>query len=99
MFGILADSPTIAPIDISNVAGVLGSIGFAVWYAWYTTTKTIPDMQSSHRAERLEAQARYDASTAAILSELKAEREQFDESLKDTRSQFSADLRAISGRQ
>ena len=98
MFGILADSPTIAPIDISNVAGVLGSIGFAVWYAWYTTTKTIPDMQSSHRAERLEAQARYDASTQALLAELKAEREQYDASLKETRAQFSSDLRTALGR-
>lgn len=97
MFGILADG-TAAPIDIANIASTVGSIGFAVWYAWHTTTKTIPDMQDSHRKERSETQARYDALTQALLVELKAEREQYDASLKETRAQFSSDLRTALGR-
>lgn len=96
MLGLLAD--VTAPIDVPTMLSTIGSIGFAVWYAWHTTTKTIPDMQASHKAERLEAHSRYDAAMQLLLEELKAEREQHADELKELRLQFSSDLRAALGR-
>lgn len=96
MHGLLADLA--APIDVPNMLSTIGSIGFAVWYAWHTTTKTIPDMQNSHKAERLEAHVRFDAAMQLLLEELKAEREQHADELKELRIQFSSDLRSALGK-
>lgn len=53
----------------------IGSMGFAVWYAWYITTVAIPKLLDSHKQERTEMQARFDAQIHDLLEDNRQWRE------------------------
>ena len=66
------------PASIMPALSTLGSLGFAVWYAYYTTTVAVPKLLESHRAERDQMQARFDATIHDLLVEMKQQRDQFE---------------------
>jgi hypothetical protein len=46
----------------------LGSLAFAVWFAYHTTTKTLPELHATHKAERDHMMVRFENNLDKILT-------------------------------
>lgn len=88
-----------AGINWNTLLGALGPSGILIWYLWYTQTRTLPDKDKAHSAERQDERAKHSLQIESLAARYHASLDRivdgFRADLKEERIARAEEIQAL----